>query len=218
MYKLYWAPDTGAMAPQIILEEAAADYELVVLDYDAHEETHPDYLALNPRGQIPALILPDGTVLSESAAMVLHIADAHPEANLLPPPGSVDRARVYRWLFYAVANLYESSLRFYYSDRFAADATAAELIKQTARLDIDKYWALLEKDMQENESNGPYLLGAQYSVIDPYLLMLIGWHEHPEILLERCPKLAGLFNAVRQRPAVNDIWVQNTGDNRLDNW
>jgi glutathione S-transferase/GST-like protein len=217
MYRLYWAPDTGAMAPQIILEEVGADYELVVLDYDAHEETGADYLALNPRGQIPALVLPDGTVITESAAMVLHIADAHPDANLLPPLGSIDRARVYRWLFYAVANLYESYLRFYYSDRFADDVTAAALVKQTARLDIDKYWNLLENDMQYNRTNGPYLLGDQYSVIDPYLLMLIGWYEHPGTLLERSPNLTILFNAVRQRPAVSRIWVQNAGDNQISN-
>lgn len=218
MYKLYWAPDTGAMAPQIILEEVGADYELVVLDYDAHEETKADYLALNPRGQIPALVLPDGMILTESAAMVLHIADAHPVANLLPPLGSSERARVYRWLFYAVANLYESYLRFYYSDRFADDATAASLIKQTAYLDIDKYWNLLENDLAENQSNGPYLLGEQYSVIDPYLLMLVGWHQDPRALLNRCPCLEALFNAVRQRPAVSAIWAQNTEDNRMANW
>ena len=82
MYRLYWAPDTGSMAPQVILEEVGADYELVLLNYDAHEETEADFLALNPRGQIPALVLPDGTIITESAAMVLHIADAHPEANL----------------------------------------------------------------------------------------------------------------------------------------
>jgi glutathione S-transferase len=210
MYRLYWAPDTGALAPQIILEEAAADYQLVVLDYDAHEETEADYLALNPRGQIPALVLPDGTVITESAAMVLHIADAHPEAHLLPPLGSSERARVYRWLFYAVANLYESYLRFYYSQRFADDATAAELVKKTARLDIDQYWNLFEKDMQDNQSNGPYLLGDQYSVIDAYLLMLIGWHETPGALLEKSPNLAVLFNTVRQRSAVSKIWDQNT--------
>jgi len=210
MYHLYWAADTGAFAPQIILEEVAANYKLVLLNYDAHEETQADFLALNPRGQIPALMLPDGTVISESAAMVLHIADAHPEANLLPALGSIDRAKVYRWLFYAVANLYEACLRFSYNDRFVEGATAAALVKKTARLDIDQYWDLLEKDLQHNSSSGPYLLGNQYSVIDPYLLMLIGWHESPATLLKRCPNLAALFNAVRQRPAVSKIWDQNT--------
>ena len=194
-----------------------------MLDYDAHEETETDYLTLNPRGQIPALVLPDRTIITESAAMVLHIADAHPEANLLPPLGGSERARVYRWLFYAVANLYESYLRFYYSDRFSDDATAtaAALIKQTARLDIDKYWDLLEKDMAENnlqrpESSGPYLLGNQCSVIDPYLLMLISWHQDPRALLNRCSCLAELFNAVRRRPDVNAIWSQNNKDNRME--
>ncbi|MFT4607010.1 MAG: glutathione S-transferase [Urechidicola sp.] len=210
MYRLYWAPDTGAFAPQVILEEVAADYELVVLDYDAHEETETDFLTLNPRGQIPALVLPDGKVITESAAMVLHISDAYPEAKLLPPLGSSERARVYRWLFYAVANLYESCLRINYSYRFADDATAAALVKKTGRLDFDKYWGLLEKDMQDNQSNGPYLLGDQYSVIDPYLFMLIGWHDSPRKLLERSPHLAALFNAVRQRSAVSKIWDQNT--------
>jgi glutathione S-transferase len=211
MYRLYWAPDTGSMAPQVILEEVGADYELVLLNYDAHEETEADFLALNPRGQIPALVLPDGTIITESAAMVLHIADAHPEANLLPPLGTSERARVYRWLFYAVANLYESCLRINYSDRFADDPAASELVKQTAYLDFDKYWNLLEKDMQDNQSNGPYLLGTQYTVIDAYLLMLIGWHETPGALLERCPNLAVLFNVVRQRSAVSKIWDQNIG-------
>jgi glutathione S-transferase/GST-like protein len=210
MYRLFWAPNTGAFAPQIILEEVAADYELEVLDYDAHEETESDFLAVNPRGQIPALVLPDGTVITESAAMVLHIADAHPEKNLLPPLGSIRRARIYRWLFYAVANLYESYLRFNYSDRFADEASATALVKRTAQIDINQYWDLLEKDMQDNQSKGPYLLGDQYSVIDPYLLMLIGWHESPEILLERCPNLARLFNAVCKRPSVRKVWVENT--------
>jgi glutathione S-transferase len=65
--------------------------------------------------------------------------------------------------------------------------------------------------MQDNQSNGPYLLGTQYTVIDAYLLMLIGWHETPEALLERCPNLAVLFNVVRQRSAVSKIWDQNIG-------
>jgi glutathione S-transferase len=65
--------------------------------------------------------------------------------------------------------------------------------------------------MQDNQSNGPYLLGTQYTVIDAYLLMLIGWHETPGALLERCPNLAALFNVVRQRSAVSKIWDQNIG-------
>ena len=193
------------MAPQILLEEVGADYRRVIIDTDKGEEMEPNYLAINPRGQIPALLLPDGPLLTESAAIVLHIADRHPDSGLLPPPGSVERAQVYRWLFYSVANIYESDLRLYYSEWFTTDASCVDSIKNKARKDMDSAWELLEKQL----GAGPYLLGEQYSVIDPYLLMLVYWHEQPQDLLARCPKLKRLCETVRQRPAVQRIWSQH---------
>ena len=130
MYTLYWAQETGALAPQILLEEVGADYQRVVLDLGKGEETKPEFLAINPRGQIPALALPDGLLLTESAAIMLQIADNHPDSRLLPPPGSAERAQVYRWLFYAVANIYEADLRLYYSERFTTDASCADSVKK----------------------------------------------------------------------------------------
>jgi glutathione S-transferase len=165
MYKLYWAQETGAMAPQILLEEVGADYQRVVLDLKEGAEIKSDYLEINPRGQIPALILPDGSILTESAAIMLQIADNHPDEGLLPKPGSVERGRVYRWLFYAVANIYESDLRLYYSERFTTEVSCADSIKRRAREDMDNAWELLEREL----GDGPFLLGERYSVIDPYL-------------------------------------------------
>ena len=205
MYKLYWARGTGAMAPQIILEEVAANYELVVLDEDKGEEMEAKYLAINPRGQIPALGLPDGSIMTESAAIVLHLADSHAEFGLLPVVGSAERAQVYRWLFYAVANLYEAVLRLYYSDRYTADAACGESVKLSAREYLGRSWDLLEADL----GDGPYLLGDQYSVIDPYLLMLAQWYEQPETLFARCPKLKLLCDTVQSRTAVQRIWSQH---------
>lgn len=205
MYKLYWGQQTGAMAPQILLEEVGADYERVVLDMEKGEENEAAYLKINPRGQVPALILPDGSILTESAAMVLHIADSYPESGLLPLPGSAERAQVYRWLIYAVANIYEAVIRLFYSERFATEASCVDSIKLKAGVDIDAAWDLLEQVLND----GPFLLGKQYSVIDPYLLMLAQWHEQPETLLARCPKLKRLCDTVRQRPAVERIWSQH---------
>jgi glutathione S-transferase len=205
MYRLYWAQETGALAPQIILEEAGVEYERVILDYENGEETQAEYLAINPRGQIPALRLPDGSVMTESAAMVLHIADSYPGAGLLPVAGSAEHAQVYRWLFYAVANLYETDLRLYYSDRYTTKSSCVESVKMSARKYMDQSFDLLEAEL----GKGPYLLGDQYSVIDPYLLMLALWHEQPEILFARCPKLKWLCETVRSRPAVQRIWSQH---------
>lgn len=203
MYQLYWAQETGAMAPQILLEEVGADYQRVITE--AGKEMEADYLAINPRGQIPAMVLPDGSLMTESAAIMLHIADSHPDSNLLPTLGSVERAQVYRWLFYAVANIYESDLRLFYSERFTTEANCADSIKQQAREDMDNAFDLLEQQL----GDGPYLLAEQYSVVDPYLLMLVYWHENPPALLGRCPKLKRLCETVQQRPAVQRIWSQH---------
>lgn len=208
MYKLYWAKDTGALAPQILLEEIGVEYECCVLDLEQGDETAEEYLKINPRGQVPALVLNDGSTVTESAAIALHLADSHPEADLLPPLASAERARVYRWLFYAAVNLYESVLRLYYADRFTSDPDQVDQVQASARVFLEKSWELLENELCE----GPYLLGRSYSVIDPYLLMLTNWHEQPEVLFKRNPKLRILCETVRARPAVDRIWSQNFPD------
>jgi glutathione S-transferase len=202
VYKLYWAENSGALAPQIVLEECSADYAREIVDLDSGEETAKEFLAINPRGQVPALQLEDGTVITESAAIALHIADSYPQAGLSPPLASRERALVYRWLFYAAANLYEGVLRNYYSDRFTSVASQAEQVKESARKFIDDCWDLLESQIAE----GPYFLGETYSVIDPYLLMLSNWHDDADALFRRNPKLKRLCAEVRARPAVAAIW------------
>jgi glutathione S-transferase/GST-like protein len=202
VYKLYWAEDSGALAPQIVLEECGADYIRQIVDLDSGEETAEKFLSINPRGQVPALQLDDGTVITESAAIALHIADSYPQAGLLPPLASRERALVYRWLFYAAANLYEGVLRYYYSDRYTSVASQAEQVREAARVYVDSCWDLLENEIGE----GPFFLGQSYSVIDPYLLMLSNWHDDADALFERNPKLHRLCKAVRARPAVEAIW------------
>ena len=202
MYKLYWAADSGALAPQIVLEEAAVDYQRCAVDLEQGEEMEAAFLAINPRGQVPALVLEDGTVLTESGAMLLHIADSNPAAELLPPLGSRERALVYRWLFYAAANLYEGVLRYYYSDRYTTVAEQADQVRDAAAGYIDHAWSQVEDAIAE----GPYFLGQTYSVLDPYLLMLSNWHDKPEGLFAANPKVQRLCATVRARAAVERIW------------
>ena len=205
MYQLYWSADTGALAPHILLEEIGAEYKLHIIDLDNGEHTHSEFLEINPRGQIPAMLLEDKTILTESAAISMHLADRHPEASLLPAVGSSERARVYRWLFFASANLYEAVLRLYYSDAFTTDASQVDQIQDSARIFIDNAWQLVEDELRE----GPYLLGQTYSIVDPYLLMLTNWHEDADALFANCPKLKRLCESVRSRPAVERVWSQH---------
>lgn len=205
MYQLYWAPNTGALAPQILLEEAGAEYERVLINTESGEEYTEHYLGINPRGQIPSMILPDGMVMTESAAIVLHIADSFPEAGLIPPLASPARAGVYRWLAYSVANLYETVLRLYYTDRYTTDSERTDPIQSMARKDLDRAWLILDKEL----GDGPFVLGNEYSIIDPYLLMLMNWHEEPGLLMQRHSKLGVLYETVKQRPATQRIWAQH---------
>ena len=138
MYKLYWAKMSGAIAPQALFEEIGAKYEKIVLDLDSEENRDPEFLAINPMGQIPALVLPDGTLMTESAAMILQICDRHPEAKLAPPAGSPESAHFQRWLFFMAANLYTTDLRLYYPDRFTTDPAGVDGVKEAGRSDMER--------------------------------------------------------------------------------
>ena len=205
MYTLYWSADSGAFAVQAVLEELGQPYRREVMSTAAGDHRTPAFLAVNPMAQIPALRLPDGTIVTESGAMVAHLCDAHPEAGLLPEPGTSGRAEAYRWLFWLATGLYESDLRYYYPDRYTADPAGAEAVKAAALARMDHLLAIAETLI----GAGPYALGERFSAVDLYLFMLVLWHPDPVAARERHPRLGELVRRVRQRPAVERIWWQH---------
>ncbi|MBO0903170.1 glutathione S-transferase family protein [Jiella sonneratiae] len=100
-FKLYFHPQSRAAVVRWMLEEVGADYELVPVDFEKGENRSPEFLALNPMGKLPTLVLPDGTVMTEVAAILAHLADCFPEAGLAPAIATPERATYYRWLFFA---------------------------------------------------------------------------------------------------------------------
>lgn len=205
MYKLYWAPDTGALAPQILLEEADADYEILEMRRQSDGFTEPEYLRLNPLGKVPALQLADGTVITESAAIALQICDEHPAAGLLPAAGSAPRARAYQTILFCAAELYPADLRYFYAHRFSSEEGAAEGIKRQGLKDMERLFDHAEAHLVE----GPYVLGETFSAADAYLFMLLNWHPESEAYRGRQAKLGALWERVRRRPAVDRIWKMN---------
>jgi glutathione S-transferase len=208
MYKLYWAKSTGAMLPQALFEELGVAYEKIVIDTAKEEHLSEEFLAINPMGQIPALILPDGTLMTESAAMLLQIVDQHPAAGLAPPAGSSERARFLRWLFLLASALYPALLRVYYADRFSTDPNGADGVKAAAEQAVDAQFAILEDALDP----GPYLLGEVFSAVDLFLWMLIEWHPDTDRLFARAPRLKELASRVHARPAVARIWPEHEED------
>jgi glutathione S-transferase/GST-like protein len=208
MYKLFWAKSMGSMAPEVLFEEIGAEYEKIAVDIEKEENRSAEFLAVNPTGQIPALVLPDGTVMTESAAMVLHITDRHPEAKLAPPAGSPESARFQRWLVFMAATIYTTDQRLYYADRFTTDAAGTGGIEAAARADMDRNFSLVNDALVP----GPYLLGETYSAADVYLWMLTKWHPDEKQLFADNPRIARLVDLVDARPAVVKVWAENRED------
>ena len=202
MHTLYRNAGSGSMAPEAMLEEAGADYEKIEVDL---VEKSPEFLAVNPLGQVPTLVLEDETLLTESGAMVLYLADRYPEARLAPPIGDPARAPFCRWLFFLSANIYNSTLRYMYGDTYSTDADGAEGIQAMATRDLDGYFDVIEAALDP----GPYLLGTRYSGADAYLWMLTGWQEDRDALFARCPRLKMLCERVGERPAIARVAAAN---------
>jgi glutathione S-transferase len=205
MYRLYWAQGSGAMAPQALFEEIGVEYEKIVIDFEKEEHKSNEFLSVNPMGQIPALILPDGTLMTETAAMLLQIVDRHPEAKMAPPLGSAERARFLRWLFFLASAVYPTILRVYHAERFSSDPNAADGIKSAAEADLDGQLEILDSALEP----GPYLLGETFSAADILLWMLAQWHPDPTRLLEKFPLVTSIVDLVQARPAIARVWREH---------
>ncbi len=208
MYKLFWAKSMGSMVAEVLFEEIGIEYEKVSIDVEKAENRSAEFLAINPLGQIPTLVLPDGTVMTESAAMVLQITDRHPEAKLAPPAGSPEGARFQRWLLFMATTIYPAEQRLFYADRVTTDASAVAGIEACARTDMDSYFAILNDALDP----GPYLLGESFSAVDVYLWMFVKWHPDMTQLLADNPRIARLVELVEARPSVAKVWAENRED------
>ena len=121
-FKLYGRPGSGSVAVQVALEEVGAGYERIWVGREAADVAQ--FRVMNPTGRVPALVLPDGTVMFESAAMLIHLALGHPQSRLAPQPGSSLHAAFLQWMVFLSANVFEAVLRMYYSDRYSTAGRA----------------------------------------------------------------------------------------------
>ncbi len=205
MYTLYWSPGSGSFAPHAALNEVGAQLDLIEVDLDSNQHHTPEFLAINPRAQVPVLTLPDGTLITESVAMMIQIADCHPEFALMPNIGEPQRAVAYRWLVFSAVSLYETQCRIEHPEYYTQKTSENDGIRGKAQNDLNEYWAMVADAIDE----GPFLFGKNYSVVDICLFMVAQWHPDRDKLLGRLPKLAVLCDAVRDRPAIDKIWHLN---------
>ncbi|MBW6397121.1 glutathione S-transferase family protein [Roseomonas sp. HJA6] len=211
-YVLYGDTGSGSVIVEMALAEIGAPVELRDVPLATDAQLAAEYRRINPMGRIPTLILPDGTVLTETLAILPTLADRHPEADLLPPPGSSERARVLRWMVLAGAEGYPHVTRWDYPARFSADPAHAEAIRARAQEMYRDLWRLIEAEAGlTGEPAAPYLLGARFTIADAYLTVLPRWADGRGWLPEACPKLAALGRAVAARPRIAPVWTRHYG-------
>lgn len=204
MYQLYYYPGNANLAPHILLEEVGAEYRLVLVDRGKNEQKSSAYLKLNPNGRIPVLV-DGGLVLYEAAAICLHLADRHPGAELAPALGSNERAELYKWLIYLTNTVQAELLLYFYPERLADDAAAAAQIKAHAEIRVGGMLDQIEAVLAAGA--GPFLLGAQYRAVDPYLLMLCRWTRGMRHPARERPHLGRFLDAVMARPATQRAYA-----------
>lgn len=190
--KLYYAPGACPLSVHITLCELGLPYTLVKVDLGTKKlEDEADYLAINPKGYVPALQLDDGQLLTEVPAILTYLAEQKPEAGLLPAPGTVERARVMEWLTYTGTELHKSCSPLF-RPAASADWKAAALANLDRRLTYAN--AVLERT--------DYVTGTGFTVADAYLFVVLSWSDRLGIDLTRWPALIRFQERVAARPSV----------------
>jgi glutathione S-transferase len=205
MYTLYGRAGTGSQAVEALLAQCGADYRLIDVPRQSKGGVAQDYLAINPRGEVPSLILPDDEIMTESAGIMIYLADRHPDAKLAPGIKDSKRARYLRWMTYLATTVYMSDLRMYYPERYSDDPGAAPSIKTRALSDMKRDFGIFADGL----GNGPFILGERMSAADIYAATLVTWADDVDALFSRHPAIRQLYDGVVAHPAIAAVWKRN---------
>lgn len=194
--RLYQVPGACSTASQIVLEEAALAADLVTVDL--REKTLPDgtsFLAVNPKGQVPALVLDDGQVLTEGAVIMQYLADRVPETGLLPEAGDLARYRVLEWTNYVATELHKTF------SPLNRPGTPAEYREMTKSVFLPRVFGVLDARLADT----PFLAGTVFTIADAYAFVVLGWSKRAEIDLSAWPNIRAYLERIAARPSVRKV-------------
>ena len=193
--KLYFSPGACSLSPHIVVREAGIDADLEQVDLKTKKtKSGADFTAVNPKGQVPALLLDNGQTLTEGPAIVQYLADQKPQSGLAPHAGTFERYRLQEWLNFITAELHKP-----FGALFVP--STPEDFKPIAKETIASRFAYVDRHLT---SGGPFLLGAQFTVADAYLFVMTLWAKFLSIDLDRWTKLKAYSERVAARPKVHE--------------
>ncbi len=197
-YLLYSHDGSGGFIAEAALVKSGADFEIAIVDTEKDEHMRPDFVALNPLHQVPALVLPSGEVMTESAAITIYLASIFPSRGLSPEVGSPGHAAFLRWMVFMSVNLYEACLRSFYPQRYTSDPECAPAVQAAGESHVRRSLAVMEDALGEEK----FITGADMSMADVYLAMLMAWAEEKT----RFPKLNTIVDAVAADEVFGPLW------------
>lgn len=195
MLTLYTSSGSCSRASHIALEESGLDFEVRLLDFSKSEQREPDYLAINPKGRVPALATDQG-VLTESPAILAHIAALSP-ASLLAPTDPFAFARMQAFNLYLATTIHVAHAHGRRASRWSDDAAAQATMAAKVTQNMRDGFALIEADL-----TGDWVMGDAYTVADPYLFTFAGWLETDGVDIAEFPRVQAHFERIQARPAV----------------
>jgi glutathione S-transferase len=184
MLKLYYAPGSAALAVHIALEQAGADYEAVRVDLANNEQRSPEYLRVNPKGRVPALVTGRG-ILTETPAILAYIAQSFPAAKLAPLDDPFAFAEAQAFNSYLCSTVHVAHAHNRRGYRWADDPAALEAMKRKVPQAVGESFLLIERELLR----GPWVMGADYGICDAYLFTMSQWLEGDGVDVGMLPRV-----------------------------
>jgi len=192
--KLYYSPGACSLSPHIVLREGGFKFDMEQVDLkEKKTKSGADFTGVNPKGQVPTLVLDDGKVLTEGPAIVQYLADQKPASGLAPAAGSFDRYRVQEWLNFITSELHKG-----FTPLFRPNTP--EDYKPIARDNLAAKFAVLDKHLAKNQ----FLMGETFSVADAYAFTVLNWSNFQNIDMAKWPNVKAYMGRVGARPKVQE--------------
>jgi glutathione S-transferase len=205
MITFFYAPGTCALASHIALEDSGAVFEAKRLNFAENEQRKPEYLKINPKSRVPALVTDQG-ILTETPAILGYIAQSFPKANLAPVNDPFRLGQIQAFNSYLCSTVHVAHAHRARGYRWSDDEPARETMKKKVPQNVGECFDLIEREYFK----GPWVMGADYTIADPYLFTIARWLEADGVDPKRFPKVLDHRNRMAERPAVKKVLARET--------
>ena len=200
MVSLYYSPNSCALASHILLEEVGANYSVIEINFNKNEQRKSNYLAINAKGRVPALLTEEG-VLTETPAILLYIAQKYPQKKMAPLNNVYQLAKAQEFNSYLCSTAHVAHAHLSRGSRWADDPAAIAAMTAKVPETVGACFSFLESGM----SDSPWVLGDDYSICDPYLFTVTRWLKRDGVDRKKFPRIDAHYQRMKDRIAVRNV-------------